>query len=147
MLPLQRLRAWSLKKSLVLWCLRFDCSLSCEVGIGVHSTRWPGFISKTSFPIQSSFFFLFLSFSFVLCLVSLAHRMLNAATSTLHSFQSYKCEKLRPAHALRACAKALRMALQLMMARSSAIFFKFFKIYLFIYFTIELYELFVYFED
>ena len=54
-------------------------------------------------------------FSFVLRLVSIAHRMLHAATSTLHSDQSYKYEGQRLAHAVRACAKALCMALKLRM--------------------------------
>ena len=58
---------------------------------------------------------LFSPLSFVLHLVSLAHRMLHAATSTLHSDQSYKYEGPRLAHAIRAHAEALCMALQLKM--------------------------------
>ena len=56
-----------------------------------------------------------LPFSFVLRLVSLAHRVLHAATSTLLSDQSYKYEGPRLAHAVRACAEAMCMALQLKM--------------------------------
>lgn len=41
--------------------------------------------------------------------------MLHAVTSTLHSDQSYKYEGPRLAHAVRACAKALCMALKLKM--------------------------------
>ena len=90
-----------------------------------QSRNWQWYILLPAKPIHNSrqnknrsqvikwnlpFFFFF---SFVPRLVSLAHRMLHAATSALCLDQSYERERQRQAHAVRAWAEALCIAVQL----------------------------------
>ena len=71
-----------------------------------------GLLAKPLF--LSSFPLFFSNFSFVLLVVSLAHRVLHAVTSTLCS--DHECEGPRLTHAVWVCAEALCMALQIKIA-------------------------------